>query len=162
MRLGIISDTHDRLDAARAGFYALRDAGADYYLHCGDVGQQRILDLFAGLPMSFVWGNNDWDLPELTRYAVHLGLKCHDRFADLSFEGLSVAMTHGDDMKIVRQVLQDQSHDYLLLGHSHEKRDERVGRVRIINPGALYRAREKSVAVLDTRKDELRFIPIRA
>jgi hypothetical protein len=32
--------------------------------------------------------------------------------------------------------------------------------VRTINPGALYRASVKSVAVLDTETDELRFLPV--
>ena len=50
-------------------------------------------------------------------------------------------------------------------GHTHVRRDERIGvgggkTVRVINPGALQRAREKSVAVLDTERDEVRFVAV--
>lgn len=61
---------------------------------------------------------------------------------------------------IVQRVLEGQAHDYLFVGHSHVKLDTRVGRVRVINPGALHRAREKTVATLDTGTDLLRFITV--
>ena len=38
--------------------------------------------------------------------------------------------------------------------------DSRQGRVRVINPGALYRAARKTVAVLDTVADDLRFLVV--
>jgi hypothetical protein len=38
--------------------------------------------------------------------------------------------------------------------------DERVGTVRVINPGALHRAREKTVATLDTGTGEVRFLVV--
>jgi hypothetical protein len=37
------------------------------------------------------------------------------------------------------------------------KDDRRNGRVRVINPGALYRASPKTVATLDLKADELRY-----
>jgi hypothetical protein len=39
-------------------------------------------------------------------------------------------------------------------------RDERFGRTRIINPGALFRASEKTVALLDTEADQLDYLRI--
>jgi predicted phosphodiesterase len=62
----------------------------------------------------------------------------------------------------MRTALESQRFDYLLHGHSHLTRDERVGRTRIINPGALHRAREKTVALLDTATDALKFITVNA
>jgi predicted phosphodiesterase len=35
-----------------------------------------------------------------------------------------------------------------------------VGRVRCINPGALHRARRKTVAILDTERDQLTFVEV--
>ena len=51
-------------------------------------------------------------------------------------------------------------YDYLLLGHTHVARDWRLGRLRIINPGALYRASKKTVATLDTRTDAVRYLTV--
>ena len=65
---------------------------------------------------------------------------------------------HGDDFSLKKKILLDQDHDYLFLGHTHVRHEERVGKTRVINPGALYRAREKTVALLDTETDKLKFL----
>jgi putative phosphoesterase len=158
--LGILSDTHDRADAMAAAVGVLRARGAEFFIHCGDVGGQRVLDHLAGLPAAFVWGNNDWDRASLARYAEAIGVACHGSFADLELAGKHIAVAHGDDGRVVRRVLAEQRHDYLFVGHTHVRADERHDRVRVINPGALYRAREKTVAVLDTETDALEFVPV--
>jgi uncharacterized protein len=155
--VGILSDTHNRVDAVAAGMKVLTTACAEFFIHCGDVGSQAVLDHLVGTPSLFVWGNNDWDRPLLSRYAASVGITCGGTFAELELAGRSFAVTHGDDQRVVRRVLSEQRHDYLLVGHSHVRHDERVGRVRIINPGALYRAAEKTVATLDTSIDLLQF-----
>src|SRR5690348_10520027 len=119
----------------------LRGRGAQYFIHCGDVGSEHILDYLAGLPAAFVWGNNDWDRLELQRYAERLGITCYGTFGEFELDGRRFALMHGDDFKLKHRVLEDQRHDYLLLGHTHIANDTRVGRVRCINPGALHRAR---------------------
>jgi uncharacterized protein len=156
--VGILSDTHDRIESATIGMDLLRTAGAEFYLHCGDVGGEQILDLLAGIPSALVWGNNDWDRRGLTRYAEILGIQVFQSFGELELGDKRFAITHGDDGRLVRQVLDGQKHDYLLVGHSHAKADQRYGRIRLINPGALHRAAQKSVAVLDTASDELKFL----
>jgi putative phosphoesterase len=157
MLLGILSDTHDRVAAAAAGVAALKAAGAEYFLHCGDVGGEQVLDQLVGLRAAFVWGNTDWDRVALQRYADELGIQCFGAFGELKLDGKTIAIAHGDDDRAVRRVLDGQKHDYLFIGHSHVKADARIGRVRVINPGALHRAREKTVATLDTVTDLLRF-----
>src|SRR6185437_10042018 len=160
MLLGILSDTHDRADAMKAAVDVLRQHHAEFYIHCGDVGGEAVLDQFVGLPAAFIWGNNDWDRKSLERYAQSLGLSCHGAMADLDLGGKKIAVIHGDDFALKQKLLHDQQHDYLLQGHTHYRQDERVGKTRIINPGALYRAREKSVALLDTASDHLRFLVV--
>jgi putative phosphoesterase len=159
--VGILSDTHDRVEAARAGVELLRQNGAEFYVHCGDVGSEQILDLLAGLPSAFVFGNNDWDRRGLERYAKDLNISCLGDAGALQLGGKSFQVVHGDDHRILRRAIDEQQFDYVLHGHTHLTHDERVGRTRIINPGALHRAREKTVAVLDTDRDQLTFLPIR-
>ena len=50
--------------------------------------------------------------------------------------------------------------DYLLFGHTHIRLNERDGATRQINPGALHRAAEWTVAVLDVVQDQLRFLKV--
>jgi putative phosphoesterase len=158
--IGILSDTHDRLDNTIAAMKLLRDGGAEFYIHCGDVGGEQIIDQLAGVPVALVWGNNDWDRTPLTRYAESLSIQVFQDFGELELGGKRFAVTHGDDERIVRKILDEQQHDYLLLGHAHVRLDKRVGRVRIINPGALHRAARKSAALLDTASDLLRFLNV--
>jgi predicted phosphodiesterase len=56
----------------------------------------------------------------------------------------------------------EQRPDYLLFGHSHRTTDQRVGPTRMINPGALHRARTWTVALLDLESDVVKFLQIDA
>ncbi|HEY2588492.1 MAG TPA: YfcE family phosphodiesterase [Tepidisphaeraceae bacterium] len=160
MRIGILSDTHDRLPAMRAAIELLRQHGAEFYIHCGDVGSEPIIDQLAGLPAAFVWGNNDYDRMHLQRYAEQLGVACYGNLADLELGGKRIAVLHGDDFRLRQRLLAEQRRDYLLQGHTHIRKDERIGSIRCINPGALHRAREKTVALLDTDTDTLTFLTV--
>jgi predicted phosphodiesterase len=66
---------------------------------------------------------------------------------------------HGDDREAYVAALQ-ASPAYLCHGHTHCVTDQRIGGTRIINPGALQRAAQYSVALLDTEDDTLSFYPI--
>jgi uncharacterized protein len=153
--IGILSDTHDRAEWMAAGLRTLRDAGAAFYIHCGDIGGQACIDLLAGLPGAFVFGNTDFDRPGLSRYAASIDVPCYDPFADLALDGKKVAVLHGDDYRLKQRLLATQEHDYLFQGHTHVRADQRVGRTRLINPGALHRAAVKTVVTLDTATDRL-------
>jgi len=161
--LGILSDTHDRVATAAAGIATLRAAGAQFLIHCGDVGGERVLDLLAGIPSVFVWGNCDFDRAGLVQYAGELGIQCAGDFADLRFSGKQIAVTHGDNPKLLRQLMErDPPYDYLFLGHTHVATDQRLGRLRIVNPGALHRTARKTVALLDLNADTIRHLTVHA
>jgi putative phosphoesterase len=160
MLIGILSDTHDRANAMAAAIQLLQEHRAEYFIHCGDVGGEAVLDHLAGLPAAFVWGNNDWDRKSLEAYAEGLGIKCLGAEGELELGGKRFVVMHGDDFAAKQRVLAGQSCDYLLEGHTHVRRDERIGKVRCINPGALYRAREKTAALLDTETDRLTFLQV--
>ena len=162
MIIGILGDTHGRADAMAAGVKLLAAAGAQHFLHTGDVGSTAVIDHLAGLPAAFVFGNNDWDRRGLERYAADLHVSCLGHAGELDLGGKLFYVQHGDDLRAMMRALDGQRFDYLLHGHSHLRRDDRVGRTRVINPGALHRAREKTVAVLDTATDRLTFHVIQA
>lgn len=162
MLIGILSDSHGRFDIAKRAVELLRSRGAEYLLHCGDVGDEKIIDLLAGgaPPAAFVWGNTDHDRDRLAAYAKRQGVLCLDTFGRLELGGKRVAITHGDHLELVRRVTDEQSADYLFVGHTHVMVDRRTNGVRVINPGALYRASVKSCALLRTDTDHLEFLTI--
>lgn len=160
MIIGILSDTHDRADAMAAGIRILQEAGAEFFIHCGDIGSQRCIDLLTGLKSAFVFGNCDFDRAALARYATSIDVPCYGNFADLTLDDKRIAVIHGDDFKLKQRLLSAQQHDYILQGHTHLRADERIGKTRLINPGALHRATQKTVAMLDTTADRLEFLNV--
>lgn len=160
MLLGILSDTHGRDDAMAEGMRLLREAGATYFIHCGDVGSLAVLDHLAGVPSAFVFGNTDYDRPGLRRYAETIGVQCFDPYGTVELDGKRIAVTHGDDRRTLDLVLSGQEHDYLLVGHTHVRGEQRFKRTRIVNPGALHRAIPKTVAILDLMTDDLHWIEL--
>jgi putative phosphoesterase len=161
MVIGILSDSHDRPEAMAAAVKTLSANGAEFLIHCGDLGSESILDYLAGLPAAFVWGNTDFDRRGLQRYAEDLGINCLGNMGELELGGKRFVVLHGDDERAKQRLLAEQRHDYLLQGHTHVPLDQRIGKVRCINPGALHRTREKTVAVLDTETDQLTFLVLR-
>ena len=161
MIVGILSDTHGKADAAARGIELLLAAGAEYLLHCGDVGGESVLDTLSTLPAAFVFGNNDYDHRDLADYASAIGVCCLGIDGTLELDGKTIAVTHGDVPRLIsRYTAADAAVDYLLTGHSHVPHDRRVGRVRWINPGALYRATPKTVATLDLATDTLAVLDV--
>ena len=161
MRIGILSDTHDKRKRTGVAVRRLKAEGAEVLIHCGDLTGPDIVYECAGvsLPCYFVFGNNDFDQNELRQAMNDVKAHCLDYEGEILFSGRRIAVTHGDVGSSVRRLLQDQP-DYLLTGHTHLAADSREGQTRWINPGALHRAETWTVAVLDLSLDQLHLIPI--
>ncbi len=155
MLVGILSDSHGnvtRVERALAWFDA---QGARTLIHCGDVGDEPVFEELAGREVRFVWGNCDDPTPALRALIRSLGLPL-PRESPLTFEldGRRFAVMHGHEPAFER-LGAAPPFDYVCHGHTHTKRDERLGKCRIINPGALHRASPPSIALLDTTTDRL-------
>lgn len=160
MILGILSDTHGHVDAMAAAMKLLKQAGAGAFIHCGDVGSTAVLDFLAGEQAWFVFGNTDLDHTRLESYARTIGVTCLKDFGIIELQSRRIGVFHGDDIALYHQLIAQQQLDYLLQGHTHESEDRTVGKIRLINPGALFRARIKSVATLDLTTDTLKIRPL--
>lgn len=159
MRIGILADTHDQVARTARAVRLLTGAGAEALVHCGDLTGPDVVYACAGLPLYFVFGNNDFDHRGLKRAMADLGSVCLGRSGVVELGGRRVAVTHGDSAAELRR-LAARDPDYLLFGHSHEPADERVGPTRLVNPGALHRAAVKTVALLDLESDHLRLLEV--
>jgi uncharacterized protein len=160
MRLGILSDTHDQSERTRRAVELLIREGAEVLIHCGDLTRRGVLAACSVLPCTFVFGNNDCDnVPDLRRAAEEFGAVCLDWGGVVELGGKRVGVTHGH-MRIDMKRVLAQRPDYLLFGHSHIADDCRDGAVRRINPGALHRAEEFTVALLDLERDRLEFLHV--
>lgn len=162
MRIGILSDSHDQVERTAGAVALLAAEGAETLIHCGDLTGPEVVHAIAesGLSCHYVLGNNDFDRKGIERAVVATGGTMLGWAAELAWAGCRIGVTHGHLMGEFRRLVKAQP-DYLLFGHSHQWLNERDGPTRQINPGALYRAREWTVATLDLESDEVRFYRVR-
>jgi putative phosphoesterase len=157
MILGLLSDTHGHLERTLQALTLLQEA--DHLFHCGDIGSEAILTLLLeerekGRPVTAVPGNVDeWD-PDFMLLARKLDFPLPHHLR-LETDGLRIAVHHGHDKNLLDHLAADPELDLLFTGHTHVPMDDRDGPVRIINPGAVYRASQPGVATLDTRTGQL-------
>lgn len=160
MLLGILSDTHDRLARTQRAVERLQAEGVEALIHCGDLMGPEIVAACAVLPCWFVFGNNDSDnVPVLRQAMSEANAVCLEWGGEVMLGGKRIAVTHGHLLTDVRRLLLTQP-DYLLSGHSHIPHDHRDGSTRRINPGALHRAAEYTVALLELETDTLSYFSI--
>lgn len=141
--------------------------GAELLLHLGDVGTVEVIDALAvarpgsdrQIESHVVFGNTDWDADSLDAYAHDLGVAVDHPAGRLGVEGGELVFCHGHEPQVIADALARRVR-YLCHGHTHRTLDVRRGPTRVINPGALFRARLYTVAVLDTADDTLEFYPV--
>lgn len=166
-RIGLLSDSHGRASTTRSAVDLLLAQDVQLLLHLGDVGSVEVIDALLApgpggqgqLEARVVFGNTDWDALNLGRYARSLGVGVDDPMGVLAVEGGELAFTHGHDADLMAQALA-RGVRYLCHGHTHRPADQSTGGTRVINPGALFRAKRYTVAVLDTKTDQLVFYPV--
>ncbi len=158
--VGIISDTHEDTRMIRKAVSVLAARSPGLVIHCGDIISPPVIELFQGLPMRFVYGNNDGERSGLTMKCAELGYLGIDDTACFDFGGKSFFVNHGTRSRIIDDAASSQLYDYVLHGHTHQRRNELQGRTRIINPGALFSADDYSIAFLTPETGEVEFVEI--
>ena len=143
----------------REGLRILESAGAERFIHCGDVGGLSAVEELAGRPCWFVWGNTDVPEPRWRALIERLGLPWPNGPLELKWDGRQIAVFHGHEPGFSAAV-HSSMYDYLFYGHTHHQDDQRIGKTRVINPVALFRVAIKTVALLDLDTDELSFLEV--
>lgn len=146
MKVGLLSDTHGNAARTRQALAVFRAERVEAILHAGDVGTEDIFNdlLELDVPVHAVSGNCDYDLD-------------YPAFGELELGGRRFALIHGHDEIRFRNAMRGGAYDYIITGHTHVRRDERIGPTRVINPGAVHRSSPPSCAVLDTETGTLTF-----
>lgn len=163
MRIGIVSDSHGDQRRLKDALMRLAELDVKTIIHCGDVGPASCIELLgqAQATVYLVAGNMDRDIDFLSAKAAEIGIRFAAEVAVIRLgDGRSLAATHGDDAQVLNELIHSQQFAYVIHGHTHRTRDERIGRTRVINGGALHRTGGPTVAVLDTQSDELEFFPV--
>ena len=160
MHIAILSDTHNRYQTVERVLEILQARRINFIIHCGDIEDSEIVWLFHGFTTHFVFGNCDLERASL-RQAIHgIGEKLHEPFGQVDIDDLKIAFTHGDDKRLLSALEESGRYDFVFYGHTHQAKQHRTGRTRVINPGALHRARPKTFGVLDTMTGEIESVEV--
>jgi putative phosphoesterase len=158
MRIGVISDTHGRLEARALESFG----GVERIFHAGDVGSEEILAKLASLaPVTAVLGNVDgpsfaglkeaeWAEAEGVRFLIFHQLGTPERPTPKA-----------------RRLIREGRPGMVIFGHTHSPCDRVVEGVRFFNPGGSGPRRfslPRTVAILEVSgaRVEARFVDLDA
>jgi hypothetical protein len=160
MRVGLISDTHDRLPAMAEFVRRFVAAGVEMILHAGDYCSPFAVRAFAegNIPVAGVFGRNDGDREGLRAEAQKcLGAELYESPHSVHVADTRILLVH--DIGEVNQRSIDQ-HAVIVHGCSHQHSVLRQGGPLVVNPGEacgwLYG--EPTAAVLDLATKEVELI----
>jgi len=159
--IGIISDTHENEEAIKKAVKIFKEKNVEFVVHCGDIISPPMLEYFKGLKMKFIFGNNDGERNGLNTKAKELDWEEIIDEKEFGYNGKKFYVYHGTDKEKLDSSIKSNKYDYVLTGHTHVKKDERIGKTRVINPGALFRIYPYTIALLDIKKNKLDFIEIK-
>ena len=156
MRIGVVSDTHDRVEAIAEAVRLLADQKVELILHCGDIESPDTVAAFHLVPTHFVYGNWDKDRLKLNAAIKAIGGTAHDSFGAVELAGKRIAWVHSHERHQLYQLEHCDYFDYVFYGHTHVREQHRTGKTLVANPGALFRANPKTCIVLDVVTGELK------
>ncbi len=152
MVIGIMSDTHDRIDAIEAAINFFNQHNVTDILHAGDLVSPLVVPKFSNLKarLHYVWGNNEGDREFIKTRFDELGIKPLGDFAALEIGGRRIALLHGTNEHIVDSLLKSGLYDVVVRGHNH-KAEVVVGPTLLVNPGEVcgYLTGQQTIALLD-------------
>ncbi len=163
MHVGILSDTHDNVPAAEAAMDHFESAGVGAVIHCGDFIAPPLIPHLGrdGIEIHAVRGNNDGEREGLLgAFDAIDGGTLHGRFAELTLDGRSFAVLHGEHKPVIESLAASGEYDYVVHGHWHVREERSVGDTVVINPGAHFPTvpeENRTVAVVETDSDTVQF-----
>jgi putative phosphoesterase len=135
LRVGVVSDTHDRFDPALATLFA----GVSFIVHAGDVVGPKVLEQLGAIaPVRAVRGNNDQG-----SWAEGLPEARVERFEEVPVLVVHILGTVEEPSLKVRFLLEVEKPKVVISGHSHQGRVTVHDGILFFNPGSAGPARFK-------------------
>lgn len=165
MLIGLISDTHDNLSMVMKAVNRLNEENVELVLHAGDYVASFVIPKFKELRarMIGVFGNNDGDHNLLKKkFAENRRLEIRGDFADLTIDGLRIALLHGNDTELLKALIETEFFDIVVHGHMHVAGVHRKGRTLVVNPGEVcgYLTGKSTVAIVDTMNRDAKILEL--
>ena len=151
--IGIMSDSHDNMDAIKAAVELFNRKEVTTVLHAGDIISPFTASAFSKLDaqLYFIFGNNDGDKLLLKQKYEEIGAECCGEFGDLEIEEMRIALIHGIYEAPVQALAESGDFDVVVRGHTHHAGVTEINDTLLINPGetAGVLTGKRTVALLD-------------
>ncbi|HEX8013199.1 MAG TPA: metallophosphoesterase family protein [Casimicrobiaceae bacterium] len=144
MKIGIVSDSHDRADALAHAVRGAAAEGATAVIHCGDlIGANTLRSAMSlGLALHLIHGNNLGDSLALHRLSHESGglVRYYGADARIELGGRRIFVVHLPEYGYAMACTGDW--DLVCCGHSHSAGIARVPNVKggttwLVNPGTV-------------------------
>lgn len=159
MRIGLISDTHDRVPTIRAALEIFERAGVEVLLHPGDLVAPFAARLFTDFPgvIHVTYGNNDGEREGLRQVLP----KIQDGPFHVEIAGKRILLHHFVDWCRPEDV---SAADIIVTGHTHQPAVERRDGRLYVNPGECcgWVTGRCTVAILDLPNERVELIEVPA
>lgn len=140
----VISDTHNSIKYIQTIVEVANRLGIHNIFHAGDVVNQHALSEFHHFKGRFnlSLGNHDKTFTgkkELTRICDRYGFNYRCDFIRIANSKRSIILTHGNDTRLVEELILDHDFDFMIVGHYHRRLllHNRSTNKYVINPGAF-------------------------
>lgn len=145
MILGILSDTHDRLEEFQLAYNIFVNNKVELIIHCGDWNAPYSLMYFNQinthkLPVMGIFGNNEGERTRIPVISKSLATPIDisgDGPREETIDGRKIAICHGHDKKQLHALIDSHKYDAIFTGHTHRSRNEKIGKTLVLNPGTL-------------------------
>ncbi len=160
MLIGVISDTHDNIEAVKRAAEVFAEKRVELVLHLGDIVAPFTLRAFRDNGVErlvAVYGNNCGERLGLREVAGKLGYEVHEWPHLIELGGKRFLMIHGvgpmeKTRMLVDSLAKSGDYDAVLYGHTHIADNRVVGDTLVLNPGEACGclSERRTIAIIDT------------
>ena len=146
MKIGVLSDSHSKVNKAKKALDFLIEKGAEFIIHAGDIVEVEMLELLANCGKRYiaVYGNNDAHLVHYHNAYNLVQEPYYFKLADTKFKLMHLPFYMTPDAEVI------------IFGHTHEFEVAFKGESLYLNPGEIC-ARNKAFsecAMLEVKTNE--------
>ncbi len=127
MKIGILSDTHTKVELTRITIEFLLQEGVEFFIHAGDIVEYEILELLknSGVRYVAVYGNNDAHLVQYHNDFNLVQEPYYFKVANTTFKLMHLPFYMSPDAQVV------------IFGHTHTFSAEFIKGSLFLNPGEV-------------------------
>jgi putative phosphoesterase len=165
MLVGLMADTHDCLPMVEKAIKKFNEEKVELVLHAGDYVAPFVIPKFKELKAKLigVFGNNDGDRELLKkRFSENAKLEIRGNFAEIKVGNAKIALLHGSEEELLKALIESETFNIVVHGHTHKAETYRKGKTLVVNPGEVcgYLTGKSTIALLDTEKIEAKIVSL--